>query len=422
MTNRQFDDLVRRRIETEAMSMHKESENRIIQAMGRPETRQAARRFTMRSLAVAILVLALLCGVALAAVNWGTREYLTYTDDDGQQHINENLAGYVQPVGKTFEGDILKIDMIDAIFDGRSVILAWTLENKSDQELYILCEALYNGEYGGQGSTSNVGEYFIKPGEVVTAGLTSFFEGEDAVIDWEACDVSMKFMALAPTGEVVEIGYHDAETEAEYAAYDEKVNALNAEGKLVLEPDGYINVGNRTTYQEGMSYADMLIDSGAMTLADEVPVELSLARNATVTSANAVQGKLTEKDNGDYILRVVRAEMTPNSAVFEVECVFKDRAAVEKYSEYFDTSVKLRPYWGFSFADETGDVWWMQNGGGSGDEEPLEMDDGSFVWRYTATMTSLVRTPKEITITPQRDDVVTGEYVEFPEEAVTVVF
>jgi hypothetical protein len=41
--------------------------------------------------------------------------------------VNEELVSLAQPVTQTFEGDALRINMADAIYDGRSLILTWTL-------------------------------------------------------------------------------------------------------------------------------------------------------------------------------------------------------------------------------------------------------------------------------------------------------
>lgn len=114
--------------------------------------------------------------------------------------------------------------------------------------------------------------------------------------------------------------------------------------------------------------------------------------------------------------------MGPNSATFRLERVFADAEAVEQFSAYY--SEKLGPYWGFSFLDETGDIWWSSNSGGSADTgTPEAQADGTWVWGYTAVMTNLERIPKTITVVPYRDEVDGSAYnIAFPEEAIELSF
>lgn len=432
MTNKDFDAFVRRRIQTEDMSMNKWSESRLMQQMQRPEVKEAARRFTVRTAVALVLLLGLLCGVALAAVTWNSREFLTYTEEDGTVHVNETLLEYVQPVGQSFENESLKVDVVDAIFDGHALVLTWTTQNKLDEQVYLLCDIRVNDGYGGQGSYGNVDEMFIAPGETVTSGISMRTDEtlgeEDKWVLTDMCNVSMTFTAMLPHGEIVTIGA--MEEGMDHDAYMAEISRLNAEGKLVVAPDGVIELGDKyPPYEEGMTRADIYEAAGVLTRKDPLAVTLSVEQNAQPISG-LPEGRAAEKDNGDYILRVTKAELTPNSATFMLERIFPDQETAEKYANYY--RIKHGPYWGFDFIDEGGDIWWAGNGGGGATtEEPVAQADGTWLWGYEATMTDMSRMPTQITVMPYRDnpDVDAEDpyneadfHIEYPEEAIVLTF
>lgn len=419
MTNKQFDALVRHQIDKEAMTMSKYSDNRLRQALQNPEAKATRRRFTARTLVVAVLILGLLCGVALAAVNWSSREFLTYQDDDGVTHVNEELLGHVQPIGQHFAGKTTKLDIVDAMYDGASLVMTWTIENGYTQPVYVLARELTaGGEWLSQGSQQASSEIFLDPGEASTSGASSLLEGQPSA---DACEVRMTYDILRPLGELVEIGALDGGgTEADYDAYIARIDALVAEGKLPLAPDGIIELGTGEDYSVDKSYADRLIDAGLMERVDEVSATFTVPRSAGVHVAQPASGSVLEKDNGGYTLRVVKAEMTQNAINIAVERVFPDKAALDVYSAYY--GVKMGPMWGFQFLDEHGTTDYTHNSGGSYGE-PQEMDDGSWLWPFEATMTNLQYRPMSLTIVPVRDDLETGAYdVPYPEEGLTITF
>ncbi len=428
MTNKQFDALVRRRIQEEKYEMSILTENKLAEALRQPEVKEKARRFTMRTAVIVTVILALLCGAALAAVTWSSREFLTYTDDMGKTHTNEELLQYVQPVGQVYEGNALKIEMIDAIFDGYSLVMTWTTESKAQEQAYLLCDILVNGDYPGAGGYRQADELFLQPGEVIQSGMNARTDGvvhgvpgnESSIAD--ACEVTMRFSALTPNGEVVKIGGMGGNgTDADYKAYTDNIERLVQEGNVVIAPDGVIELGSKYAYEEGMTRADLYVAAGVMDLIDTVDVTFTVRAN--VESRPGLLGSQPiEKDNGDYILRVTRADLTPNTASFTLERVFASKEAAEKYSAYY--TEKLGPYWGFVFLDENGENDWYHNGGGGSDmEAPEEQPDGAWVWNYRYEMTKVVRMPGAVTIVPTRDDPETGEYnIPYPEEAVTLAF
>lgn len=421
MTNKQFDAMVRCQIEMEDIQMSNFSENKLAQSLQKPTTQRTVRRFSARSLVLAALILALLCGVAVAAINWGSREFLSYTDMSGQVHANDTLINLAQPVGKTFEGSALRIDMVDAIFDGRSLIMTWTLQNKqSEGDVYLLLEQSQTGSAGliGQGGQRAADEIFISSGEVISSGMSTLF---DSTVDTDTLDVAFTYSVLAPKGEVVSIGAmsgDEPDGDAAYEAYAKKIDELNAEGKLVLAPDGVIELGsNYPENAASMTRTELLVAAGKMELLETVEVSFTIDRNADVKSL-LPDNQPIEQDNGDYILRVVKAELSANSATFELERVFQSQEAAERFAPYY--TEKLGPYWGFAFEDETISDWFF-NGGGTNIGVPEARTDGRWVWTYEASLTQLQSTPKTITIIPLRDNTETGEYnIPYPQEAMVL--
>lgn len=421
MTNKQFDAMVRRQIEMEDIQMSDFSEYKLSQSLQKPSTRRTVRRFSARSLVLAALILALLCGAAVAAISWSSREFLSYTDKSGQEHANDALISLAQPVGKTFEGSTLRIDMVDAIFDGRSLIMAWTMQNKqSEGDVYLLLEQSQTSSAGlfGQGSRRGADEIFISPGEVISSGMSTLF---DSPVDADTFHVAFTYSVLAPKGDVVSIGAlsgDEPDGDAAYEAYAKQINDLNAQGKLVLAPDGVIELGNNFPENaEGMTRTELLVAAGKMELLETVEVSFTIDRNADVKNL-LPSDKPIEQDNGDYILRVVKAELSANSATFELERVFQSQEAAERFAPYY--TEKLGPYWGFAFEDETKSDWFF-NGGGTNIGVPEARKDGTWVWTYEASLTQLQSTPKSITIIPLRDDTETGEFnIPYPQEAIVL--
>ena len=431
--------------------MSNQSEARLAYRLRRRPIQQTARRISLRSLLIAGLILALLCGVAVAAITWGSREYLTYTDEEGNQHVNEPLADLAQSISKTFEGSALRIDVVDAIFDSRSLILTWTMQNKqADRDIYLVLERPQGDEpwISGQGSQHNVDGLFIHPGEVVLSGITTLF---DSPVDKDTLRVAFSYAVLSPTGEVVTMGGLDGVdgTNDEYETYRQRIDDLNAEGKLVLAPDGVIELGSGIPETAaGMAYAEMLVAAGKMERIETVEVSFTVESNADVKnllpddqpieedggdnvhrmvksefSPNAAVfelpgGQPIEKDNGDYILRVVKAELSPNAAIFELERVFANREAAKRYAPYY--TKKAGPNWGFDFQDED-NSWWFFTGSGGGPDAPVALADGTWVWAFEYSITELQSMPKTITIIPLRDDPETGAFdIPYPEEAIVL--
>ncbi len=389
------------------------------------EEEPVKKKMKLQPVLVILLILAL-CGAAVAAATWGSRDMMAYEEQDGVKRVNEELVSLITPIGQTFEDDALKVEVIDAVFDGHSLIAAWTTTNKTSDTLYLLCDIRTNGEYTGAGITSNTGERFLQPGDVLQSGISCRTDDivlgtpeNDATFD-DSCEVKMRVSVLRPRGDVVEIEtLHGDETRGELDAYLAGIDALITEGKIPMVQD-MIEYGSSIPYEEGMSTADMLAASGMMELVSTLDVAFTVERN-TKPKSGLPGGDPVEKDNGSYILRVTRAELTPNTGTFNLERVFANEEAALTYQAYHETD-HTNLNWDFQFLDENGETSWSWNWSGSADtQSPVEQPDGTWVWAYRGVMTGLVRMPGTVAIVPTRDDPETGERsVAHPEEGITL--
>ena len=408
--------------------MNSFTENRLMNNLKRKTDQHTARYISLRTLLIAACILVVLCGVAYAAINWNSREYLTYTDEQGQTHTNEELISLAQPILKTFEGDALRVDIADAIFDGRSLVLTWTMQNKQTEgDLYLLLERAEGDSpsiFFGSGGQRAVTEVFISPGETVSSGITTLFHEP---VDTDTFHVAFTYSVLKPLGEVVPIDgiYYDDESnpEEQYDAYTRHIDELIAQGKLPVTPDNTIALGsNYPENGDEMSYTETLLAAGTMELIEKVDVSFFIERNAVIQDL-LPGGMPVERDNGDYILRVVRAEITPHMAAIDLERVFQSQEAVERFAPYYSfysDSEEHGLLWDFDFVDETNSQWFI-NGSGSMSSYPNALPDGTWVWPCEYKM-EVQHKPQVIKIIPQREDPESDTFnmISYSEEAIVL--
>lgn len=112
---------------------------------------------------ILILILALLLGgAAVAAISsWSVRDVLTRQNRQGQAMINENMAQLAQSVQKTVEGKAVRIQMTDALFDGRMLVAAWEIENLlEDRPVYLHASKADNSiNWDTHGTSAGMDEY-----------------------------------------------------------------------------------------------------------------------------------------------------------------------------------------------------------------------------------------------------------------------
>jgi hypothetical protein len=411
-----FDALVRRHIQEEAFMIHPDFEKRLAQKLSQPEVLRSARRISVRSLALAMALLMFLTGAALAASGWGSRLFLTREDEDGNPIVNEELVALAQPIGQVFERDRLRVEIIDAIYDGQYLVLTWTLQNKQTEgDIFVLAENIRQGEsyQQMQGTFRQMTEVLLKPGETIESGMSTLWEARG---DADTLDIRFDYVVMTPEGELVPMNYpYDLEGEAFQAAYEAEIARIEAEGNIAVAPDGSLEFSDKKI----IPFSRNLSVNGKMELEEIVQVRLSIPRNAAATSL-LPDGQPVEKDNGDYILRVTQANITPGMAHFMLERVFKTREAMEKYADYYYTGGSTGLFWAFSF-ESTDGAHWYRNGVGYPANTPEEQPDGTWVWLYEATMGNLQSIPDSITIIPTRDEAANpGEFIPHPEEGITL--
>jgi hypothetical protein len=411
--NRQFDSMIRQRIEMEVFYMSKCHEENLKSNQHRSLAHQMVRRYSLRSILAAALILALASGAALATIRWNSRQLITYIDEKGQEHVNEALVEMSQPIAQVFEGQSLRVNMIDAICDGRSLVLTWSLENKQEEgDLFLLLEN--TGELFNQGLYSQTSEVFISPGEIISSGVSTII---DAPLEEESVLISFSYAVLEPLGEIVEVdGLDWSEPAIVEEAYMRNIDELNAQGKLVIAPDGSVQLGSYypENYEES-SYSGFLIAAGKMKHIETVDVAFSIKNNAQVINL-LPDGMPVEKDNGDYILRVTKAELSTDCATFNIERVSANEDAVEHLKT--NNSDKLGPFWEFDFPDEENSNWYVSLSGVYHD--PVAAAENTWVWAYELYLTPLQRMPESITVVPRRENPETGEMTPYPDEAIAL--
>ena len=111
------------------------------------EKNQMKMQKTKRSavvLALAIILLMGLMGIAYAAVHTGILDYLV----GGEKKASLALMESVQEVTASAREDHIRIDLTGAIFDGDRLALSFTMENEKPEEIALvtLDTVTLNGE------------------------------------------------------------------------------------------------------------------------------------------------------------------------------------------------------------------------------------------------------------------------------------
>ncbi|MDR0928734.1 MAG: hypothetical protein LBM74_03355 [Oscillospiraceae bacterium] len=422
-----FDALVRRHIQEEAFEIHPDFEKRLARRLADPQAVKSARRVSVRSLALAMALLMLLGGAALAASGWGSRLFLTREDKEGNPIVNEALVSLVQPIGQVFEGDAVRMELVDAIYDGQFFVMTWALQNKlSEDALYLRMENIRQDDVriSALATSPQPRNGLIMPGETFEGGLSIIVEPNKKT---DILDFSFDYAVLTPQGEVVPMNYpYELEGEAFEAAYWAEVARIEAEGNVALTPDGKLALSPLALPEnlaEVVPYSQMLVNAGRMAAVETIPVHLSLAPSAMVHSL-LPDGQPVEKDNGDYILRITQADSSPGAIHFTLEHEFKNLKAMEKYAAYYGfpeganpSGVRLDWWYHFENADDT--LTYSYHG--MPDNNPKLEANGKWVWRYQVTLTGLQIDPDNITIIPLRDEAANpGEFIPHPEEGITL--
>lgn len=417
MKNKEFDAYVRHQISKEEQIMNERSEKRIEHAFKNPKEQRFVRHVTWRTIAMAAIILVLLCGVALAAVSWNSQELLTHRQNDGTSVVNEELLKFTQALNTPYSSEKIRLEMVDAIADNASVVMAWHVTNTSETTLYLVSDITVNGSMMDGGSTYNASQVFLAPGETIESGMN--MRVDEAMPVNNPYNLNIAVHCFEPKGEIVNMPPLDGNAEdgaAEEAKARTWVDQQVAMGNVVLAGDGGIELGSEY-YGSGMTYLEGLEAYGAMTLADTLTASFELANNAWLKSIEG--SEVAQKDNGSYVLRLTHATLTPNTLTIDLERVFKTKEDAEAFSIYYTS--KHDSHWGFRLLDEP-EGWFMNSSGWATTEVPVEAEDGTWVWGYGIEAMSFTGVPTSFTIVPERTEGEGFNTVQYPDEGITFTF
>lgn len=347
---------------------------------------QLGRRRRMRTVWIAVALALLLAGVAVAAIHWGTRSFVSYTDAQGNLQANEPLLAHIQPVGETYAGETLDVSVIDAVYDGRSVVMTWTTHNRTDAPLYMVSVPTFNGEGDGAGMRTDMGCGLLAPGETKEHGLSSSLVQADSM-DAESCVVSLHYVVLQPTGPVQSSWADDPEQN--YRRPEAELEALRVEGTLLIDGmTGEIEIPEALWAElEMLPYPDQLVQAGLMTPVETFEIVYTLEKQASIATASAGE----TIDYGAFSLRLLTAEKSLNTVTIRVEAIFPD-----------ERSAKKAPHQMLAYLNENGEDYFAGSNVGywRETEEPQANPDGTWSWVYFATATDLAGQGDRCEISP----------------------
>lgn len=393
-----------------------------LQTIGEDEP---VKKMRFQPLLVALIIV-LLCGVAIAAVtNWGVREAMTYTDVAGNEVVNEALVELAQPIGTVFDGEALRVEVTEGLFDGRTVIAAWTVTNKTEERLYLLAEPTEDSvDWNSGGGSFGVDREFIEPGETL-GGMMSRVLMYDVPTEG-TMHVGVYYDALRPTDKIAPLDYpvlgedvgenyvQFEDAEARMAAYEAQVQALVDEGKvpLITFEGGYVGFHDsfyagelQKAYEaleasgvERYSEADALIGTGAFERVEKLAFGYDLQAEMGSVRSLLPEGEPLEKDYGEFVMRISKADVTLNTVEIIVDAIYPDEETAKAY--FFpgeDT-----PQISFIALNEEGKMHWGSSSGWgmySGEIVPLE--DGRWMAQHNINHDGLVTMPKRIEVCPR---------------------
>lgn len=371
---------------------------RVKNALNGPKEGTIMKKKISVALIAALVTVALLGGVAIAKTDWGVMEFLGWQSGDRTEDTGSQFASKVQTVAQTYDGEAVKIDVTDAVYDsaGSVYALAWTLENKTPgTEYYVICDGItFDGEKSFARSMGKVSEFFLGD-EAVKCGVC----GE--VPETGGKNVEMTFTILKALVEHVEVAFEwDAQTEDDAReaelAYQDSLTKINAEGKIAVTKDGFIEMGKDGRLSEDESYADALVRSGKFELAEHFTLSFPLSADSMDDMKKVYTGKTDFKFDG-YELHVRKAEITPLSARFTVDYISDEKPG--------NGGKGVGPLWEICFAIDNKtaangfpyDSYWGSQGSGDwGDEIPVQLDDGRWLSTYNYEMIKPHVWPDEI--------------------------
>lgn len=337
-----------------------------------------------------VLTIMLLCGFAYAAANWGVKEATTFTDIHGNQTANEYLHEQVQSVNTVYENDDLRIEVIDAVFEGESLVVAWNATNKNeDKPIYVLLEKPDGGIDWNAGEISMQGTDALILADSTAAGFINARIYDS--VDDDQVNVKMRFLALEPT---VDIVYQDSIPD------DHK-------GMLVASVVGeYGRLLSDTWYSELEEQAEkhgpdttrkeLMISTGKFAMLGSTDISFSIKNTANKQSLLPMD-RPVEKDFGEFTMRIASAEYTLDSIIVTIDAMFGSEEIALRYTDYSGNGRGV----GFVALDQEGQDTWATNYNSNGPitKEPY-YSDGVWIMQYEIVHRGIGNKPEKITICP----------------------
>lgn len=362
----------------------------------------------------AALLLALLlpiAGVALAEEDgaWDTRAYLAYCG----QGENDLLLSLIQPIDRTYESATITAYVPDVVFDGHVVTMALTITNKADEPLLLVYDEDFGDANNFMTGSYNVDQRVLQPGETRNCGIdaeissSSLHEYGDGAAPMPTCEVKPRFTTYRLTGELITIESSDY---AEHEAANDYGEAQAALGNVVINEWGDVQ-GANVVWQGGLTRTESLDTSGLFAEPTSLNIALTVKNNAQSVSL-LPDGEPVEQEMDGFVLRVSRADMTPNALILDIEKVFTEQEAAEAYGA--DGRMM-----GFAVLDETNGHGWCSSSGGNVDNDmPAQNALGEWILGYRYMMMNINRIPQRLRLVPVDVDM-TG--VEYPDGGITLV-
>lgn len=340
---------------------------------------------------ILVVFLALLLPITAIAEDFGCMDVVAYaTKHTGS--VPEQLKAYVQPLDIMAVDGAIRVQLIDALFVDGAVAAAWTVENISDEPLYIDDKKSIGGMPPiAYWYNSSVG--ILQPGETRYCGFAGYLE------DWMISNLegdkqmlSVHVAGMRLLGEPVcwdEIA-DGALREADFLAKDREISRLFAEdGKIVIDHDGRLIAG-----QGGASFyyddkaamppaAQMYIQSGKLAHHSLVCIETPLKMDVAARSIMPEEPIDVTMSSG--VMRLTRIELSPARLNIEASFIFPDEATALAFYYPGDN----RPHLPVEVVDPRGiqDFYGTGSMGFAEDstqrmKEPKHQVDGTFVWLY----------------------------------------
>lgn len=383
---------------------------RVQNALNGPKEEKIMKKKFSAGLVAAILTLVLLCGAAIAGTEWSVLDFLDWRSGSTETETGKQMAAVVQQVGESYDGAAVRMNVLDALYDnvGKAITLAWTLENKTPgTQYYVLCDGVFiDGKAAFERSARNTTEFMLGD-ETLECGMTCEAPENGGQ------NVEMTFTILKPTAEIVNI--EGVTEEDDLDAYLAQIAALNAEGKIVMAGDGWVEL-TEDDWKEDETYCEALTRTGKFETADRFTISFTLRDDSASGLERVYQGETNFVFDG-YELRVREAVLTPMTARFVVDYVTDEKPV--------DGGKGMGPLWEVQFTlGAEGEKWWYTNGGGWWSDEPVQLEDGRWLSTFNCEMIGLLEWPDEV-----RMELITFEpdgegyrAVEHTEEAVTLQF